>query len=141
MPPLLPDRTTSFFRNSAGSVLFHSAGYVELLWGTGRLELADLQAFYEQALKLLQSTASGKVLSVHGQRAPLSAAAQQWLTTDWIPRAIQQARFRHCAIVEGHDPMHRLSAQGVVAAAPSTVVFRRFQHRADAEIWLNTQQG
>ncbi|GAB3830028.1 hypothetical protein [Hymenobacter jeollabukensis] len=141
MSPLLPDRETVFFRNAAGSVIFHSAGYVELAWRSSRIELGELQAFYEQALKLLQSTGSGRILSVHGQRQPLSTAAQQWLTGDWIPRAIRQAGFRHCAIVEGQDPVHRLSTQGVVSSAPTTVEFRRFPHRADAETWLTSQRA
>ncbi|MCC3156596.1 hypothetical protein LJ737_05060 [Hymenobacter sp. 15J16-1T3B] len=141
MSPLLPDRETVFFRNAAGSVVFHSTGYVELAWGPGRLGLDELQAFYEQALTLLKSTDSGKILSSHGQRQPLSAAAQQWLTGDWIPRAIRQGGFRYCAIVEGQDPVHRLSTQGVVAASPVGVEFKRFQHRADAEAWLGSQRA
>jgi hypothetical protein len=37
-----------------------------------------------------------------------------------------QAQVRHCAIVEGADPMHRLSTQSVVAAAPAGFIFQRF---------------
>lgn len=138
MPPLLSDRETVFFSNSVGRVVFHSAGYVRLAWSAERITLPDLQAFYEQALQLLGRVGVGRILSDHGQRQPLPAAAQQWLVTDWIPRAIR-AGVRYCAIVEGHDPMHRLSTQGVVASAPQGLVFGRFQDRALAEAWLLRQ--
>lgn len=136
--PLVPDRETVFFRNSAGSVVFHSAGFVRLAWTAERISLAELQAFYEQTLQLMLSAGVGRILSDHGQRQPLPAAAQQWLVTDWIPRAIRLARFHHCAIVEGQDPVHRLSTQGVVSSAPAGVQFRRFDNRPEAEAWLLT---
>lgn len=141
MPAQLPDRETVYFRNAAGNVVFHSTGYVELAWAAHRVELSELQAFYEQALQLMLSTGAAKVLSVHGQRQPLPPAAQRWLTTDWIPRAMRLAGVRHCAIVEGDDPVHRLSTQGVVANSPAALEYRRFQHRADAEAWLARLAG
>jgi hypothetical protein len=136
MSPLLSDRETVYFRNSLGSVVFHAAGYVRLAWSAERITLPELQAFYEQTLTLLISVGVGKILSDHGQRQPLPTAAQQWLVDNWIPRAIRLGRARHCAIVEGQNPVHRLSTQGVVAAAPAGMEFRRFEQRSAAEAWL-----
>jgi hypothetical protein len=127
---------TLFFQNSVGKVFYQPAGYVRLAWATGRQPLETIQAFYEQVLALLQSTGVRRVLSDHGQRAPLSIAAQEWLTTNWIPRAISQARTRHCAIVEGGDPLHRLSTQSVVSTAPADFQFKRFDTFAAADAWL-----
>jgi len=87
-------------------------------------------------LALLMSTGSHKILSDHGQRVPLSVPAQQWLTGDWIPRAIRLARTSYCAIVEGADPMHRLSTQSVVSSAPAGMLFQRFSIVEAAESWL-----
>jgi hypothetical protein len=87
---------------------------------------------------LLISTGSRRILSEHGQRSPLPAEAQQWLTTNWIPRAQTQASTRHCAIVEGANPMHRLSTQSVVSAAPAGFVFKRFDTMREAEDWLGS---
>ena len=125
-----------YFESSAGRLYYNPAGYVRLAWAAGRLPLADIQAYYEQVLALLLSTGSRRILSEHGQRSPLPAEAQQWLTTNWIPRAQTMARTRHCAIVEGADPMHRLSTQSVVSAAPADFVFRRFDTIREAEAWL-----
>ncbi|OON67834.1 hypothetical protein B0919_16765 [Hymenobacter sp. CRA2] len=119
--------------------MFHAAGFVRLAWSAERIELADLQAFYEQALTLLVGVGVGRILSDHGQRQPLPAAAQQWLIDNWIPRAIRQAHVYYCAIVEGNDPVHRLSTQGVVGRAPSDMQFKRFSNRAEAEAWLLSQ--
>jgi len=127
---------TLYYQNAAGQLFFQPAGYVRLAWREGRVPLPDIQAFYEQALDLLVTSGVTSILSLHGLRAPLSAAAQQWITENWIPRALRQAGLRHCAIVEGADPLHRLSTQSVVAAAPSALTFKRFDNTAAAEAWL-----
>jgi hypothetical protein len=128
---------TLFFQNAAGKVFYQPAGFVRLAWAPERAALEAIQAFYEQVLALMLSTATRKILSEHGQRAPLSGAAQEWLTGQWIPRAIRQGRAQYCAIVEGADPMHRLSTQSVVSAAPTGLVFQRFSTMDEAEKWLS----
>lgn len=134
----LPPHTheTLFFQNTAGKVFYQSAGFVRLVWAPERAALEAIQTFYEQVLALMLRTATRKILSEHGQRAPLSGTAQEWLTKQWIPRAINEARAQYCAIVEGADPMHRLSTQSVVSGAPAGLVFQRFSTMEAAEKWL-----
>ncbi|HET9504097.1 MAG TPA: hypothetical protein VFO93_11180 [Hymenobacter sp.] len=127
---------TLFFQNSAGKLYYQPGGYVRLAWAAGRQTLETIQAFYEQVLALLQNSGVRRVLSDHGQRAPLPIAAQEWLTANWIPRAMQQTQTRHCAIVEGADPMHRLSTQSVVSTSPTGFQFKRFDNFAAADAWL-----
>lgn len=127
---------TLFFQNSAGKIFYQSAGLARLVWAPERAALEVIQAFYEQVLALMLRTGTRKILSCHGQRAPLSGAAQEWLTGRWIPRAISQARVQYCAIVEGADPLHRLSTQSVVSASPAGLVFQRFATMDEAEKWL-----
>lgn len=127
---------TLFFQNSAGKLFYQPAAYVRLAWEPERQLLDTIQAFYEQALALLKSSKVRRILSDHGQRAPLPIAAQEWLTTNWIPRAISEARTRHCAIVEGANPLHRLSTQSVVSTAPTDFYFKRFDNFAAADAWL-----
>jgi len=127
-----------YFESPAGHLYYHTAGYVRLAWAPARLMFPAIEAFYEQVLTLLLRTGCQRILSEHGQRAPLPAEAQQWLTTDWIPRAITQAHTRHCAIVEGANPMHRLSTQSIVSTAPEGFLFKRFDTIQDAEAWLTT---
>ncbi len=127
---------TLFFQNQAGKLFYQPAGYVRLAWAAERQPLETIQAFYEQVLALLQRSGVGRILSDHGQRPPLPIAAQEWLTTSWIPRAMSLARTRHCAIVEGADPMHRLSTQSVVSTAPTEFQFKRFDTFTAADAWL-----
>ena len=125
-----------FFQNQAGQLYYQPAGYVRLAWAAERLSLETIQAFYEQALNLLQSTGVRRILSDHGQRAPLSLAAQEWIIGNWIPRAMTLARTHHCAIVDGANPLHRLSTQSIVSSAPTGFQFKRFDAFADADAWL-----
>jgi hypothetical protein len=127
---------TPYFENQAGQLYYHPAGFVRLAWAAGRLPTATIQAYYEQVLDLLVSTGCGRILSEHGLRAPLPQEAQRWITDNWIPRAIARSHTRHCAIVEGADPMHRLSTQSVVSTAPAGFVFKRFDNVPAAEQWL-----
>lgn len=127
---------TLVFQNSAGKLYYQPAGHVRLAWAPERQSLETIQAFYEQTLALLISTGVRRILSDHGARAPLPVAAQEWLTTNWIPRAMDQARTHHCAIVEGADPLHRLSTQSVVSTAPVGFKFKRFDNFAAANTWL-----
>ncbi|WP_201978690.1 hypothetical protein [Hymenobacter rubidus] len=131
---------TIYFQSVVGKVSYHPAGFVRLAWGSGRASFEALQTYYEQVLELLRSTGTRKMLSDHGQRQPLSGQAQQWLTEQWIPRAIGQAQARYCAIVEGADPLHRLSTQSVVSAAPTGLLFKRFSNVEDAEAWLRSPE-
>ena len=127
---------TLYFESQAGHLYYHPAGYVRLAWAAGRLPVAVIQAYYEQVLELLVSTGCQRILSEHGQRAPLPMEAQRWITDNWIPRAITRSHTRHCAIVEGADPMHRLSTQSVVSTAPAGFIFKRFDNLPEAEKWL-----
>jgi hypothetical protein len=129
---------TLYFESQAGQLYYHPAGFVRLAWASGRLPLATIQAYYEQVLDLLVSTGCRRILSEHGQRAPLPMEAQQWITENWIPRAITQSQTQHCAIVEGANPLHRLSTQSVVSAAPVEFQFKRFDGLPEAEKWLLT---
>ena len=136
MNSLPRSRETLYFQSPIGKLFYQPAGYVRLAWTPERVALDVIQAFYEQALALLRSTNVRRILSDHGQRAPLAPATQQWLTADWMPRAMREAHVAHCAIVEGADPMHRLSTQSVVSTAPEGFVFKRFDTVEAAEEWL-----
>jgi hypothetical protein len=133
-------KETLFFQNPAGKLYYQPAGYVRLAWAPERQPLEIIQAFYEQALALLMSTGVRRILSDHGARAPLPVAAQEWLTASWIPRAMTQANTHSCAIVEGADPMHRLSTQSVVSTAPAGFKFKRFDNFAAADAWLRSME-
>ncbi|KAA9333269.1 hypothetical protein F0P96_09845 [Hymenobacter busanensis] len=136
MPTLLRDQETLYFQNAAGSVFYHAAGYARLAWSAERVTPLETQTLYEHTLTLLRSAGAGKVLSEHAQRQPLPPSTQEWLSHDWVPRAVQQARFRYCAIIDGQNPLHRLSAQSIIADTSLGVLFKRFSSAEEAASWL-----
>lgn len=131
-------RETQFYQNEAGRLLYNAVGYVHLAWNAERITQAALEAFYEQVLALLLRTSATKILSEHGGRRPLSAEAQQWIATNWVPRAIAEAGFGYCAIVEGEDPIHRLATQSIISISPAQLVYKRFALVAEADSWLQS---
>ncbi|MBG8554344.1 hypothetical protein [Hymenobacter guriensis] len=135
---LFDRREKPYYQNTAGQVAYSPAGYVQLNWSSERISLTDMQQLYEQALQLLRSTRVGKVVSEHGQRQPLSAEAQTWITQNWIPRAMQESNTHYCAIVEGHNPLHRLATQTIVSNAPAGFHFQRFGTLREAAAWLQS---
>ncbi|GAB3334180.1 hypothetical protein ACFQT0_19705 [Hymenobacter humi] len=137
MSPLPVAKETLYFESASGKLFHHPSGYVRLAWSAERTSIENIKAFYEQVLALLLNSGAHKILSDHGHRSPLTGPAQQWIIENWIPRAMSQARTRHCAIVEGANPLHRLSTQSVVAAAPSGFVMQRFATIEAAQAWLN----
>jgi hypothetical protein len=127
-----------YFKNSAGNVYYVGEDYVQLAWSTAKISLADTQVFYEQVLTLMRQNGARKILSEHGQRQPLSPAVQHWIIHNWIPRAMQQAQVAYCAIVDGSNPMHRLSTQTVIFEAPEGFTFKRFSTIIEAQTWLRS---
>jgi hypothetical protein len=127
-----------YFQNLAGKIYHHPAGFARLAWSAERTSIETVKTFYEQALALLLNSGARKILSDHGSRPPLSGLAQQWLTEDWMPRAIGQACARHCAFVEGTNALHRLAAQSVMNSSPAGLVFQRFATIEAAEAWLTS---
>jgi len=138
MNTLIQARETQYYQNEAGRLLYNTLGYVHLAWSSERMAQASLETFYEQSLLLMHRTGATKVLSEHGARRPLSAEAQQWIATNWVPRAIAEVGFGYCAIVEGGDPIHRLSTQSVISASPIHLIYNRFALLAEAEAWLQS---
>lgn len=134
---LLPRaQETLYFESTVGKLFYHPAGFVRLAWLPERTPVEAIKAYYEQVLLLLLNTGAHKILSDHGQRAPLSGLIQQWIVENWLPRAMNQARTRHCAVVEGSDPLHRLSTQSVMSASPAGFIYKRFNTVPEAEAWL-----
>lgn len=136
---LLPrTQETLYFQSLAGKMFSHPAGFVRLVWSAERLPIETIKIFYEQALALLLNSGAHKILSDHGQRLPLINLTQQWITENWVPRAMSLARTHHCAIVEGANPIHRLAIQSVVSSAPKDFIFQRFTSVEAAEAWLGS---
>lgn len=127
------------FSNAACTVVCSSAGYVRLNWTAAVTSTFDLQQVYEQTTLAMQRLGLNKILSNHAHRRPISAEMQQWLAEVWVPKAIHDANYGYCAIVESEEALTRLAVRAVGTVVGKQISFRYFNTVAEAEEWLTAQ--
>ena len=127
---------SQYFRNAAAVISHEPAGYIRLEWQPQVSTGAELRAIYEHVLRALQHHRSTRLLTVHKQRPPMSGEMQTWLVQEWIPRAIREVSYSHCAIVEAEAPLSRLAARTVGSSVAVPLHYRYFDTEAAAAGWL-----
>ena len=127
---------TLYFRNVAATISYVAAGYVRLDWQAVPSTANDLKAIYEHVLQAMQRYRSTAIMSVHNQRPAMPPEVQSWLVTDWIPRAVRDASYTRCAVVEAATPMSRLAARAVGIESKGLIDFRYFDGDVPADTWL-----
>ena len=135
MPNSLPK--SFYFRNPA-ITNYHTADYLRLDWGEVRTTEDELRGAYQQVLLAMKHYGTGKTLSYHGQRQLIPLSVQNWLTQEWIPRAVREAGYTRCAVVESVSALGRLASNAVGQAVPSQLDFRHFSTLATADEWLRS---
>lgn len=126
-----------YFHNALGKIfLDRLAGCVRIEWQTAPMTSVDLRAVYEHTLHLLQREGLTKVLSDHRLMPPFAASDREWLTSNWLPRAIEQAKYSHCAIVQANhaDTQHIFSQ-----ISNGAFHIEHFTEPAQASAWLLAQ--
>ncbi|PJJ54875.1 SpoIIAA family protein [Hymenobacter chitinivorans] len=135
---LLPTSVSSiYFHNALCTISYDSQGYILLVWANVACQEQELQAIYEHTLQALKHHRTGKLLTDHRLRQPLPLSAQHWIAQQWIPRAMQEAGYSHCAIVENQTPLGRLAARAVGDALTQPLDFRYFNTLEAASAWLS----
>ncbi|UOQ51568.1 hypothetical protein [Hymenobacter cellulosivorans] len=132
-----PANASLYYHNELANVVEFTFGYVRIDWNPVPITSAALRAVYEQALNLLRSRGLCKILTDHQLMPPVPAGEQEWLVQDWAPRAIREAGYRYCAVVQSYDVLNRQSTQQIVqrlGKEPFTV--RYFEDDQAAEDWL-----
>ena len=133
-----PDAPSLYFHNALGRVLLHAgAGYVRIEWQAAPMASQELRAVYEHTLHLLRREGLTRVLTDHRHMLPYTAADRDWLTTQWVPRAVTEAGYRRCAIVQAHAVLNQLATKHMVQELSSAPL--ELQHFAEPEpamAWL-----
>lgn len=139
--PSFSASSARYYHNAAAVISVPSGSdYLHLSWSATSTRPEELRAVYEHTLRALQQFGLRKLLSDHSQRPPLPATISTWLVQEWIPRAIREAGYSHCAIVENAAPLGRLAAQSIGAQLPAgQLAFRYFSAPAEAAAWLQAQ--
>ena len=132
--------TLHYFSNTAAVISYaQAAGYIRLEWQATPATVPELRAVYEQVLRAMRHHRAPTLLTLHNQRPPMPAEIQTWLTQDWMPRAVAEASYGRCAIVEAHTPLSRLAARTVGAGVQGQFNYQYFDTEAAADAWLRTQ--
>ena len=136
MPDALPK--SFYFQNPAITGYHAAAGYLRLDWSGARTTDDELRGAYRQVLLAMKHYGTGQTLSYHGQRPLIPLAVQNRLTQEWIPRAVREAGYRQCAVVESMSPLGRLASQAVAQHKPDQLDCRHFATLTDADAWLRS---
>jgi hypothetical protein len=128
----------SFYFQNPAITISHAAGYLRLDWSEARTTEDELREAYQQVLLAMKHYSTGKTLSYHGQRPLIPLGVQNWLTQEWIPRAVREAGYTRCAVVESVNPLGRLASGAVARSVPSQLDFRHFPTLAAADAWLRS---
>lgn len=100
----------SYFKNAVGHLLAHPSGhYIAIEYYAGPRQPADLQAFLSHAGRLLAHWGWDKLLSEHGQMAPLTSVELEWLITCWRSQTQEHTPILYGALLLPHDDLARLS--------------------------------
>ncbi|MBJ6107703.1 hypothetical protein JAO73_01680 [Hymenobacter sp. BT523] len=135
-----PASASLYFHNALGRVELVDDAYVRIAWQAAPMDSAALRAVYEHALHLLKRTGLTKVLTDHGQMAPFRAEDREWMTRTWVPRAVAEAGYSRCAIVESAQAFNRLGTRHMVLElGTSTLDVAYFGEAAAADAWLRAE--
>ncbi|TGE26963.1 hypothetical protein [Hymenobacter metallicola] len=133
---LLSAASSIYFRNALCTISYYEAGYVQLVWSEAAATADELQALYGHTLQVLKHHRTGRLLTDHRLRQPLPLTAQHWISQQWIPQAVREAGYSHCAIIENQTPLGRLAARAVGDEVAVPLKFQFFNDLSEAAAWL-----
>ncbi|WP_400193118.1 STAS/SEC14 domain-containing protein [Hymenobacter sp. B81] len=135
MPASLP--THVYFRNAAGAVGAEPQAYVHLSWTGAPMSSGELRALYEQALSVLKQQRLNRILTDHRNMPPIAPIDQQWLSEEWVPRAVSESGYAHCAVVQSQNVFNRLGTAQVVMQLQTPLEVKYFDTAEEAAAWLH----
>ena len=130
-----------YFNNALGRVYHYAPDYVRIDWQTAPMSRLELRAVYEHTLHLLRRSGLRKVLSDHRLMPPYTPEDRDWLLHNWVPRAIAEAGYSHCAVVQVDDEFNHQTTQQLAAevAQQTKLAVQYFDQLAPAQTWLLSQ--
>ncbi|WP_151087060.1 hypothetical protein [Hymenobacter baengnokdamensis] len=132
---------TVIFENAAGRILTDPGKFLRLHWKPNARTLADTQALMQHLTQALQQYGWGKVLGNQVEILPYSPEEQAWITTTWLPHAVQHAGYRVGAILVSVNLYARLATAYITTNVQGlSIRFRSFDKEAEAEVWLRHQE-
>lgn len=132
-----PTTRTLYFENSIGRIWEEPAGYVRLEYRSGARETVQFRAILTHLVQALARHRWSKALIDQRAMAPYSPAELDWMSNEWLPRAVREYGYRFGAALVAHDVFARLAMNQLVMGnrgLPHT--YRTFEAESDALAWL-----
>ncbi|MDB5234787.1 MAG: hypothetical protein JWR44_1780 [Hymenobacter sp.] len=130
--------TLLYYRNPLGSISYNSLGFVVLKWSAAPITTPELHSLYSHTIQALRHHHTCKLLTNQVERQPLPIEAQQWIVEQWIPQAIAECAYSHCAIVECEQEANRAATRAIGSRVAGSLQFRYFPTPDAAQEWLLT---
>ena len=130
------------FENPAGQLVADPAGFLRLNWLAAPRTIADTQSLLNYLAQALQQRGWGRVLANQTEMPSFSPAEQQWISQEWLPRAVRVGGYRYAAIVVSTDTYARLATAYITTSVQGLPMrYRSFDQEAEAVAWLSQQPG
>ncbi|KUG06916.1 hypothetical protein [Solirubrum puertoriconensis] len=128
-----------FFKNSVGKVIYHSQGYVRLVYGPEKRAVEELEVFVRQVSNLIKTSGLNKVLIDQRLMKEFSLSESQWIANFWLTQA-QDLGLIYRATLPPKDVIARLAANNLLKASSAPYLINQaFEHEAEALAWLLKQ--
>lgn len=126
-----------YFENKIGRIWEEPEAFLRLEYRGGAREELQFRALLTHLAQALSRRRWQKILVDQRAMAPFSPAEQEWMTTEWLPRAVREHGYRFGAVLLAHDVFARLAMNQLVMATRGLPhVYRTFESEAEALAWL-----
>ena len=134
----MPKPTRSlYFENSAGRIWEEPEGYLRLEYRSGLREAVQFRALLTHTAQALSRRLWSKILVDQRAMAPFNPSEQDWMTTEWLPRTVQENGYRFGAVLVAHNVFARLAMNQLIMSSrnlPHT--YCTFEAEETAVAWL-----
>ncbi|HEX8506206.1 MAG TPA: hypothetical protein VF630_12625 [Hymenobacter sp.] len=132
-----PSPRSLYFENSIGRIWEEPGEYLRLEYRPGVREAMQFRALLTHTAHALARQGWSKILVDQRSMAPFSPSEQDWMTNEWLPRAVAESGYRYGAILVAEDVFARLATnQFVMASRKLPHTYRTFEKEGEATAWL-----
>ena len=126
-----------YFENSSGRIWEEPEGFLRLEYYPGQREAVQFRALLTHTAHAMSRRQWDKVLVDQREMAPFSSSEQDWMTNEWLPRAVTEHGYRYGAVLVAHNVFARLAMnQFIMASRDLLHTYRTFETDEAAVAWL-----
>jgi hypothetical protein len=128
-----------YFENSSGRIWEEPEGYLRLEYYSGAREAVQFRALLTHTAHAMSRRQWDKVLVDQRAMVPFGPGEQEWMTNEWLPRAVNEHGYRYGAVLVAQNVFARLAMNQLVMATRNLPhIYRTFEAEEAAVAWLRT---